>query len=288
MITNSWRMKNRLFLLGLVSLLVMLTSCSSYYYSVVSASDGKGERDRRRDFVEETDSVRISYSFNGEDAPVSITIYNKLNEPLFVDWTRSALIIDDVATSYHDAKATVQGETESETYRWSHRWSDSYSSFAGEFTLPKGVDFIPPKSKVEKTPLKLTNFQFDRIPNEEYQKSEFPTSNAGTKLLLTKEFTPEDTPLSFRSYLTLYTADKEGKPDRVATFERSFFVSKLLKTGNVPPTEFREEQRFGGDFFYVHKVKGKQAGLIIGTVAAATAVVAVSVAIGGDVDTEDF
>lgn len=281
-------MKNRLFLSGLVSLLVMLTSCSSYYYSVVSSSDGKGERDRKRDFIEETDSVRISYSFNGEDAPVSITVYNKLNEPLFVDWTRSALIIDDVATSYFDAKATVEGETTSENYHWNRRWSDSYGSFAGEFTLPKGVDFIPPQSKVEKTPLKLANFPFDRIPDEEYQKSEFPKPKGGTTLLRIKEFTPEDTPLAFRSYLTLYTADKEGKPDRITTFERGFYVSKLLKTGNVPPTEFSEDQRFGGDFFYVHKVKGRQAGLIIGTVAVATAVVAVAATIGGDVEVEDF
>lgn len=281
-------MKDRFCFLGMIFLLIGLTSCSSYYYSVISSPDKGGERDRRRDFIQETDSVKIAYSFNGEDAPVSITIYNKMDEPLLVDWTRSALIIDDAATSYYDAKATVQGETAGESYRWNGRWSDSYGVFAGEFTLPKGVDFIPPKSKVEKTPLKLSNFPFDRIPADEYRKNEYPVSNGGTTLLRIKDFTPEDTPLAFRSYLTLYTADKEGKPDKVSTFERSFYVSKLLKTGNVPPTEFREEQRWAGDFFYVRKIKGVRAGLIIGTVAVATAVVAVGVAVDGHLAPEDF
>lgn len=281
-------MKNRLLFLGMIILLLGLTSCSSYYYSVISSPDKEGERDRRRDFIQETDSVRIAYSFNGEDAPVSITIYNKMDEPLLVDWTRSALIIDDVATSYYDPKVTVEGEAETENFQWSRRWSDSYGVFAGEFTLPKGVDFIPPKSKVEKTPLKLSNFPFDRIPNEEYRKNEFPTTNAGTALLRIKDFTPEDTPLAFRSYLTLYTADKEGKPDKVTTFERSFYVSKLLKTGNVPPTEFRDEQRLAGDFFYVRTVKGTRAALIIGAVAVTTAAIAVGVATDTYVEPEEY
>lgn len=281
-------MKNRLFFGGVIIWLLGLTSCSSYYYSVLSSSDGLGERDRNRDFVQETDSVRIAYSFNGEDAPVSITIYNKLEEPLFVDWTRSALIIDDVATSYYDEKAAIQGETESENYHWNKRWSDSYGSFTGELTLPKGVSFIPPRSKIEKVPLKLANFPFDRIPNEVYQKKEFPTSKAGTTLLRIKDFTIEDSPLAFRSYLTLYTADKEGKPERLTTFEREFYVSKLIKAGNVPPTEFRENQRFAGDFFYVHNVKGTRAGIIVGTVAVATAVVVAGVAVGGNLEPDNF
>ena len=59
-----------------------------------------GEKNERGDFVQENDTVRISYRFWGENAPVTITIYNKLDEPLYVDWGRSALIIDDVATTY--------------------------------------------------------------------------------------------------------------------------------------------------------------------------------------------
>lgn len=281
-------MKNRLFFGGVIVLLLGLTSCSSYYYSVMSASDGLGERDRNRDFVQETDSVRIAYSFNGENAPVSITIYNKLNEPLFVDWTRSALIIDDVATSYYDEKAAIQGETQSETYRWNGRWGESRGSFAGALTLPKGVSFIPPQSKVEKTPLKLANFPFDKIPEEAYRKTEFPTSGSGTELFRVKDFTVEDTPLAFRSYLSLYTADKEGKPEKWISFERSFYVSKLIKTGNVPPTEFGEDQRFAGDFFYVHTVKGTKAAVIVGAVAVATALVVTTAVIAPDEELDVF
>lgn len=90
-------MKRMLFVLSVVALLCM-SSCSSYYYSVLESNDAVGEKNDDKDFVIENDSVCISYCFYGEDAPISITVYNKMDEPLFVDWQRSALILDDVAT----------------------------------------------------------------------------------------------------------------------------------------------------------------------------------------------
>ncbi len=77
---------------------------------------------REGDFVQENDTVRISYRFWGENAPVTITIYNKLDEPLYVDWGRSALIIDDVATTYDPKVASVRGESSSVASGSSFHW----------------------------------------------------------------------------------------------------------------------------------------------------------------------
>lgn len=283
-------MKEKLFLGGFwVMLLGMLTGCSSYYYSVLSSTDPAGERNEQRDFIQETDTVRIAYSFNGEDAPVTISIYNKLDEPLFVDWTRSALIIDDVATSYSDAKAVVEGETStssySTTYPWGRRGSDTYASgrgsFAGNISLPAGVSFLPPKTKVEKTPLRLADFPFDKIPKDAYRKQQFGMMDGSEVTMRVKEFTEADSPLYFRSYLTLYTDPAaDAGPAETLTFERSFYVSKLFKTGNVPPSTFSPDQQQAGDFFYVHHVKGTQAGIIAGAIAIGVAGVAIEATLG--------
>lgn len=283
-------MKEKLFL-GIVSIWVMsmLTGCSSYYYAVLSSNDRTGERSERRDFIQENDTVRIAYSFNGEDAPVSITIYNKLDEPLFVDWTRSALIIDDVATSFYDGAAPIEGETvssaSSTTYPWGRRGSDTYTSgngsFSGSVSLPAGMSFLPPKTKIEKTPLRLADFPFDKIPKEAYAKQQFEMRDGYSVAMHIKEFTEEDSPLYFRSYLTLYTNAAPGSsPAHTMTFERSFYVSKLFKTGDVPPTNFNASQQQAGDFFYVHKVKGAGAGVITGAIAVGIAGAAIEATIG--------
>lgn len=274
MLLNRIVMKRMLLALSVVALFCM-SSCSSYYYSVLESNDTIGEKNEDKDFVIENDSVFISYCFYGENAPISITVYNKTDEPLFVDWQRSALIIDDVATSYYQEKAPIQGQTESsysgDTYRWSRNYSisDGYSggSFAGEIALPKGVSFIPPKSKVESTPLRLSNFPFDRIPKDQYSKQKFAKSNSSVVNVRVKKFTEENTPLAFRSYLSLYTADHDGGKRKYSTFESSFYVSQLIKTGNVTPASFDAGKKQAGDFFYVHNVKGANAGLIVGAVA---------------------
>lgn len=267
-------MKRMLLALSVVALFSM-SSCSSYYYSVLESNDTIGEKNDDGDFVIENDSVFISYCFYGEDAPISITVYNKMDEPLFVDWQRSALIIDDVATGYYQEKAPIQGQTESsyfgDEYRWNRNYSitDGYSggSFAGEIALPKGISFIPPKSKVESTPLRLSNFPFDRIPKNQYSKQKFAKSNSSVVNVRVKKFTEEDTPLAFRSYLSLYRMNQDNGKRKYSTFESSFYVSQLIKTGNVSPASFNAGKKQAGDFFYVHNVKGANAGLIVGAVA---------------------
>lgn len=283
-------MKRILFVLSVVALF-SLSSCSSYYYSVLESNDTIGEKNGNRDFVIENDSVFISYCFYGEDAPISITVYNKMDEPLFVDWQRSALIIDDVATSYYQEKAPIQGQTESsysgDAYRWNRNYSitDGYSagSFAGEIALPKGVSFIPPKSKVESTPLRLSNFPFDQIPKDQYTRQKFAKSNSSVVTVRVKKFTEEDTPLAFRSYLSLYTADQDNGKRKYSTFESRFYVSQLIKTGNVSPASFDAGKKQAGDFFYVHNVKGDDAGLIVGAVAIGAAGIVIESTLTPDV-----
>ena len=41
-------------------------------------------------------AINASDPFSGRETPVTITIYNKLDEPLYVDLGPSVLIIDDV------------------------------------------------------------------------------------------------------------------------------------------------------------------------------------------------
>ena len=205
-------MRNLLYLFVFAALLLGLSACSSYYYSMLNSNDPVGEKNERGDFVQENDTVRISYRFWGENAPVTITIYNKLDEPLYVDWGRSALIIDDVATTYDPKVASVRGESSNvasgSSFHWSDRsssgWSYSEGSFSGDVSLPKGVEFIPPHSKLVNTPLQLANFPFNEIPKEEYVKEQMTTKANTTVNIRVKDFTEEDSPLRFRSYLTLF------------------------------------------------------------------------------------
>ena len=49
------------------------------------------------------------YNFNGINAPINITIQNKLQVPVYIDWQRSALIVNDKAISYVPGELKING-----------------------------------------------------------------------------------------------------------------------------------------------------------------------------------
>ena len=77
----------------------VLVSCSTYQVNVLSSTNTTKD-DKTGVFNFENDSVKITYSFYGNNAPVSIQVFNKLDKPLYIDWQRSAAIIGDNAVSY--------------------------------------------------------------------------------------------------------------------------------------------------------------------------------------------
>ena len=55
------------------------------------------------------------------------------------------------------------------------------------------------------------------------------TTKANTTVnIRVKDFTEEDSPLRFRSYLTLFAGGTNGKPLKHSSFERNFYLAKLI------------------------------------------------------------
>ena len=94
--------------------------------------------------------------------------------------------------------------------------------------------------------------------------------------LKTANFTEEDSPLRFRIYLSLFT-DKENPKYR--SYESSFYISRLIKAGNIKPKEFSEGQFQEGNFFYTCDHRGQRTGWIIAGTAIVAAAIAVPVAL---------
>lgn len=263
-------MKKLIFLLCITT---VFTSCSSYYYSQLSASKGNVKNEQGC-FVTENDSVRIVYSFHGENAPVNVSVFNKTGQPLYIDWQRSALIVNGLAVSYQGEKMKVQGNINASTYDYIYlSGSETYAKFNGVANLPKTMSFIPPHSNVVHTPLRLENLVFDSIPNNRYQEIKFAGQESESTYIKILSFSESDSPLCLRSYLVLYM--ENGNERKPLVFEQNFYLSELIKAGNLKPKNFNDYNAGRGDFFYVEKVKGSTAGAIVAAVAVTTAAVAI-------------
>jgi hypothetical protein len=244
-----------------VACCTILSSCSKYQLNVISSTTGKVPNQETGNYEFENDSVRISYSFYGPGAPVTVNVFNKLNEPLYVDWQRSALVIGDKAVSYVADQVKLEGNisTDSYTYRGNNNniINPTYTNgnINATANLPKTTTFLPPHTQSSNTSVHLTK-GFINVPDSAFRNRNmikyFQDTIALAKVK-TAIFTAENSPLAFRSYLTTFTVT-DGKKTP-AVYEHKFFVSRILNTGSNPKQlkEFHEQR---GDYFVNSKATG--------------------------------
>ena len=72
---------------------LFFTGCFQYQYVSVESNLNKNEND---EFVEENDTVVMKYNFTGMDFPMTITVFNKLQQPLYFDLGKSTVIMNDI------------------------------------------------------------------------------------------------------------------------------------------------------------------------------------------------
>jgi hypothetical protein len=180
----------------MISILVLVSGCSKYQYVFVDSHLYKNEN---KEFITETDTVMVKYTFSGENFPINLTIYNKLQQPLYIDWGRSVVIINNIQMD-------------------------------GSFYRDGQVSFIAPLSYVKVSSNNLQN-QFIKI-HENNVQSYVTLSGSGTRGKK-YSFDETSTPLFFRNILALTTNEDYSMP---TFFDYSFWVSDVIQAGAGPKT----------------------------------------------------
>lgn len=246
--------------LPLTSIVFLFTSCTTYQYMTVNSKNIAAND--RREFIMENDRIRVKYNFSGEDAPINVEVQNKLDKPIYIDWSRSALIINDKAISYVPTSMVISGSVSTTTtsgFRTGtgYRSSSTDGDFRGSVGVPQDMDFIPPGSYKTKTPLGVTNVFYPEA-REKAKRTEVNLNTGYSGTAMVKQYADSSSPFRFSSYLTLYT---EAAPDKPVVFEHDFYVSEIWTT-TLAPHNFHFINDKLGDRFYVRTTNafGKIAG----------------------------
>lgn len=243
----------------LAAIVLLAASCSRYQVCTISSYDAT-PKSNDSSFVLENDSVKINYSFAGQSAPVVITIANKSDHPLYVDWQRSAVVYNDSAISYAPDKVSFGGSISSSTYNFDRSFGNSYGSMSGDMQVPKTVTFIPPHSYIRQTTLELAQKLFTNLPDSLFH-TVYSTNIAdnGEHLKAKKaEFDAQHSPLVFTSYLNIYSNQAMAGTDAAAgMYRQRFYISSIIKTGANPQNySFRTATAAAGDQFYTKERTG--------------------------------
>lgn len=233
--------------------LAILSSCSSYQIGTLKMTENNS-KDKSSSFVSENDSLKITYSFKGIYAPLEITIENKLNEPIYVNWERSALIFADDSKSLSGEKINIGGNINGEiNYPISQfgTIADVNQTVNLSSTKPLTISFVAPKAIVKKRTISLNKKAENKVPKSSFAYSYVNYNDGVTtaEKVKTAKFDAESSPYKFRSYLTVYTATKDDKIKDVLNFEKSFYLAEIRNIGSLP-LKVTQYKNSSGDMFY--------------------------------------
>jgi hypothetical protein len=172
--------------------IVVLSGCTRYQYISVSS---KLYQNDRKEFVNENDTVLMLYSFSGQNFPLSVTIYNRLSIPMYIDLQRSTVLINDFNTGT-------------------------------PFDHEGQINMVPPGSYaiIESDPLSDKFITFD-------PKDSLANKPVSTNLGKNRAYNEETTPVLIRSVIALSVNEDLSHP---TFYDYSFWVSDVLQTMTGP------------------------------------------------------
>lgn len=231
------------FCIGLVSI-VFLSGCSVYQHVRLESNLKQNDK---FEYLIENDSVSIIYSFCGEGGPIHIEFFNKLDKPLYIDWGKSALIINGKSKSmWKDVSRITANATEYKVIPENSVVS-STSNMEGAIVKPDKLTFIPPHSNISTNRYFLQS-KFFTTPVHLSEREALYTTQG--KVNARKfSFSKEDSPLNFRIFLSISENEDFKNP---VQFDNSFWVSDYFATSVSP----KSLSIIPGNQFYIRKSTG--------------------------------
>jgi len=209
-----------------VLILLTVSSCSSYQYLTLNSTDVP--KNDKHLFSWENDTLRLTYDFHGHKGPMIMTIYNKTDKPLYINWKKSAFIRDGHSSSLFNSNVQVVGSAATYKTRYVN-----FSSLSGSFDIPEGMDLIPPASDITKA---LPATAGPQALNTAYFADTAKDATAalfdGLEFKYKKyTFDAGQSPLQFKSYLTFVVGANNPQEFSVT---HSFFANEVIRTKQNP------------------------------------------------------
>ncbi|MDO6429186.1 hypothetical protein Q4E93_01215 [Flavitalea sp. BT771] len=226
----------------LPAFLLAFSSCRTYQYFTLDSPEVP--KNSKGDLSWENDTLRLEYGYAGEGGPVWMSIHNKTDKPLYINWKKSAFIKGAFANSLFNPNTQF-----SASFVGSRGYINSSGSLAGSFQLPEGVDFIPPGIAIARRlsqTVQASSVDISKIdgkPRLQKQKRQ----NGATHEQADYAFDKAASPLQFKLYLTFVLGNSSAEEFAIS---HSFYARGLTLTSEKP-WAFSPYMSSRGDEFFV-------------------------------------
>lgn len=238
-------MKFITYILSGIFIIALSNSCTSYtyYYSMMEGVDPYIYQNEKSEFVIESDSIDVIYNFHGQNAPITVGIYNRKSTPVYVDWRESGVIIDGQTSMFREPlDANVP---------WGNAKTSRYARFLND---PEGMTLIKGGHRRDVQVLELANFNFSAIPDSMFiLNNNNPESDSENLKLKSILYGTEDSPIYLGTFLTIY--ERADDMSEALIFEADFYMSELIQGKKTKPSSIKAYKDNRGDIFYAVRKK---------------------------------
>jgi len=244
----------------IISSLVVGCSPPSYYVQIAHV-ESTNCRTNDNYLVFENDTIRVVYIFWADKGVMGIFIHNKTEFPLYIDWKKCSFITGSTKHDYWDESTEISTSSESSTFggaqtkasssvdywftnflnslttvtgnqtgKRSTEWSQqTFSNSVTRIVKPERITFIPPHTTISQAAYNLVPVGYTLPPS--YQRSSKDTSYYENSYyikyeMLIANFTPSNSPIAFRSFIT-YAMDEKFSSEHY--LDSKFYVSRIVE-----------------------------------------------------------
>lgn len=210
-------------------LTILLTSCSvTNYYQVYKANSENGTFAKDKIFFEDK-NCSVTYNLWAEGGDIGFSIYNKTDNDLTIDLTKTFFVLNGVAYEYFQnrtfSKSSSSGTTLT-SYPYYYYWYWNPAKVSGTNSTSFSTSFaekpeltIPSKTSINISEYHVANSRYVKCDLEEYP------SRRNVKTL---KFDKTNSPFVFYNLITYKTKSDSSR------IENKFYVSEIT---NLPSTE---------------------------------------------------
>jgi hypothetical protein len=232
--------KFKLFLLSF--LILTISSCKTYVQ--VYETKAVNSELQNECYIYENDSLKITYTFWAQNGVLAFALYNKLDKPIYLDWKKSAYINNTIKLNYWN------DEMQSSTISYGNysyngpdlrpgQISGNTKNISATNTVkPERISFIPPKSNLYKSQFNLLPFPISLNTDASFSEEVLNSNTVVKTKVFTTNYTKENTPLTFRNYLTFsYSED----------FKTEFYIDNEFYVESIKEMNFKHFEKTSYD-----------------------------------------
>lgn len=246
-------------LFGLIFILFLLSSCTSHYIATWQNADPHSVETYDGNYAVKNDTIGISHAFNSQNGKVRVRMENYSDQPILINLTKSAMVINGRAYNYVDGKSTMFGRFN----QFGNPELGTSGVMDGEISSTTHTLYIPPRAFVESEFTDVLS-ETRQIVGENFRGTR--TSHPLFEDMVNAEtafYEKNNSPMALTSYINYSILDADNQPVKTDIITQNYYLSSFSILRNQDRQTVNQMLASRSEMSHYSITRGQGTGLVM-------------------------